>query len=273
MPIKLLSKIPSQLPPDVTLVDTHCHLDMSAYGEDLDQVLLRARDAGVTRIVSVGIDLVSSRAAIDLARHHQGIVATVGVHPHNIAELTDSQYLELQVLAREPEVVAWGEIGMDSVRSHTPLALQREHFQRQVLLAKAANLPLVIHDREAHVEVMEILQRESPYPAGGVMHCFSGDSTLARAVMELGFYISITGVVTYNKADMLAEVVRTVPLTALLLETDGPYLTAVPWRGKRNEPAYLLSTAQKVADLKNISLAEVAQQTSINAAALFGDKW
>jgi len=252
------------------LIDTHCHLDMSAYEADFEAVLVRALAAGVTRIISVGIDLETSRRAIALAEQRQGIYATVGVHPHNVAELTEGDYGELQTLCRHAKVVAYGEIGLDYVKNYAPIALQKEHFGRQVALAKELQLPLVVHDREAHDDIMEILEAAGPFPAGGVMHCFSGDAAFARRVLALGFYISIPGVVTFAKAEMLHEAVREIPLGALVLETDGPFLAPVPKRGKRNEPQLLLFTAQKVAELKGVSLEEVARQTTMNAVRLFG---
>ncbi|MBU1406504.1 MAG: TatD family hydrolase [Proteobacteria bacterium] len=252
------------------LIDTHCHLDMSAYAADYDAVLARASAAGVTRIITVGIDLESSRRAIALAEQHQGIYATVGVHPHNVAELGEESYTELRGLCSHPRVVAYGEIGLDYVKNYAPIALQKEHFARQVTLAKELQLPLVVHDREAHDDVMEILEAAGPFPAGGVMHCFSGDAVFARRVLALGFYISIPGVVTFAKAEMLHEAVREIPLASLVLETDGPFLAPVPKRGRRNEPQLMLFTAQKVAELKGVSLEEVARQTTINAVHLFG---
>ena len=252
------------------LFDTHCHLDMSAYEADYEAVLARAFAAGVTRIISVGIDLASSRRAIGLAEQHEGIYATVGVHPHNVAELSDGDYAELQTLCRHPKVVAYGEIGLDYVKNYCPVSLQREHFARQVALAKKLLLPLVIHDREAHDEIMEMLEVAGPFPAGGVMHCFSGDAVFARRVLALGFHISIPGVVTFAKAEMLQEAVREIPLGSLVLETDGPFLAPVPQRGRRNEPRLLLFTALKVAELKGVSLEEVARQTTMNGVRLFG---
>lgn len=251
------------------LIDTHCHLDMSAYEADFTEVLARASAAGVTRIISVGIDLESSRRAIALAEQHDGIYATVGVHPHNVAELAEGDYAELPVLCRHPKVVAYGEIGLDYVKNYAPVALQKEHFVRQVALAKELQLPLVVHDREAHDDIMEMLEGAGPFPAGGVMHCFSGDATFARRVLALGFYISIPGVVTFAKAEMLHGAVRGIPLGSLVLETDGPFLAPVPKRGKRNEPQLMLFTAQKVAELKGVSLEEVARQTTMNAVRLF----
>jgi len=252
------------------LIDTHCHLDMSAYEADFAEVLARASAAGVTRIISVGIDLESSRKAIKLAEQHDCIYATVGVHPHNVAELGEELYAELQTLCRHAKVVAYGEIGLDYVKNYAPIVLQKEHFARQVALAKELQLPLVVHDREAHEDIMEILEAAGPFPAGGVMHCFSGDAAFARRVLALGFYISIPGVVTFAKAEMLHEAAREIPLASLVLETDGPFLAPVPKRGKRNEPQLMLFTAQKVAELKGVSLEEVARQTTLNAVRLFG---
>jgi TatD DNase family protein len=252
------------------LIDTHCHLDMSAYAVDFEAVLARALAAGVTRIISVGIDLESSRSAIALAEQHEGIYATVGVHPHNVAELSEVDYAELRGLCGHAKVVAYGEIGLDYVKNYAPVALQKEHFSRQVALAKELQLPLVVHDREAHEDIMEILETAGPFPAGGVMHCFSGDAAFARRVLALGFHISIPGVVTFAKAEMLHEAVREIPLGSLVLETDGPFLAPVPKRGRRNEPQLMLFTAQKVAELKGVSLEEVARQTTINAVHLFG---
>ncbi|MDH5522716.1 MAG: TatD family hydrolase [Desulfobulbaceae bacterium] len=258
-----------RLSPGAALIDTHCHLDMEDYELDLDEVIKRATAAGVERIITVGIDLQSSRAAVELARRFTGIYATIGVHPHNVTELTGDDYDALRRLARQDKVVAYGEIGIDCVKDYAPLALQQKHFKKQVELALELDLPLVIHDREAHAEVLAILRAAGPFPAGGVMHCFSGDSELAQAVLDLGFMISIPGVVTFNKAQMMQDAVQAVPLTSLLLETDGPYLSPVPKRGKRNEPESMLYTAQKVAELKNVSLDEVARQTTANAVQLF----
>lgn len=252
------------------LIDTHCHLDMSAYQADYDALLLRAKDAGVTRIITVGIDLESSRRAIGLAEKCETIYATVGVHPHNVAELGEADYAELEDLCCHPKVVAYGEVGLDYVKNYAPVSLQKEHFGRQVELARKLRLPLVVHDREAHDDIMDMLESAGPFPAGGVMHCFSGDVTFARRVLALGFDISIPGVVTFAKAEMLQEAVREIPLNSLVLETDGPFLAPVPFRGKRNEPRLLLFTAQKVAELKGITLEEVARQTTMNAVRLFG---
>lgn len=243
---------------------------MAAYGADLDQVLLRARQAGVTRIITVGIDLASSRQAVALAQQHAGVFATVGVHPHNVRDLADSTvYDALRELCQRKEVVAYGEIGLDYVKDYAPVSLQKEHFLRQVALARDLNLPLVVHDREAHGDIMAVLESFAPFPAGGVMHCYSGDADLAQRVLALGFFLSIPGVVTFNGAETLHQVVREIPLSSLLIETDGPFLAPVPRRGRRNEPQLLLHTAQRVAELKGVSLEEVARRTTANAIRLF----
>ncbi|MFZ5775311.1 MAG: TatD family hydrolase [Thermodesulfobacteriota bacterium] len=260
---------PSGLAAGVTLIDTHCHLDMDDYAGDLAAVLAEARQAGVAEIITVGIDLASSRRAVALADEHEGVFATVGVHPHHVEELNEAGYAALRRLAEAPRVVAYGEIGLDYVKQYAPQPLQREHFRRQVLLGKELGLPLVIHDREAHDVVMTILEEAGPFPAGGVMHCFSGDTKLARRVLDLGFFVSIPGVVTFKTAEAMREVARMVPLDWLLLETDGPFLAPVPMRGKRNHPALMVHTARLVAQVRGISLDELATATTANAKRLF----
>lgn len=254
---------------DKQLIDTHCHLDMQAYQDDLEQVIAKASIHGVKRIITVGIDLASSRSAVRLAGEYTGLFATVGVHPHNVAHLTDHDYEELAALAKQPRVVAYGEIGLDFYYDHAPASVQIAHFTRQVDLAKQLDLPLVIHDRDAHDEVLEVLTSAQPFPAGGVMHCFSADTAFAQVIMDLGFYVSIPGVVTFKKAETLQEAVRNIPLERMILETDGPFLAPEPRRGRRNEPALLLFTAEKVAELKGLALKEVAEATTRNAEQLF----
>ena len=254
----------------VEVIDTHCHLDMNGYQADLLEVLERARSSGVRRMLTIGIDIDSSRAAVAMAEAHEGVFAAVGVHPHHVAETSEDDYAELEKLAAHPRVVAYGEIGMDAVRNYAPLAVQREHFRRQVETARRLNLPLIVHDRETHDEIMAVLEAAAPFPAGGVMHCFSGDAELALRVVAMGFHVSIPGVVTFSNAEMMREAAMAVPLDRLLVETDGPFLAPVPKRGKRNEPAYVLFTAQKVAEIRGISLDELARRTTANAESLFG---
>lgn len=253
----------------VNIVDTHCHLDMSAYDDDRDEIISTAFTAGVAPIITIGIDLQSSRRAVRLAEKHQTVMAAVGVHPHNVGGLKDTDYDELRSLATNPQVVAYGEIGLDFVKQHTPVAEQLLHFRKQAQLAQELKLPLIIHDRGAHSDILKILRELTPFRAGGVMHCFSGDINLAREVVELGFHISIPGIVTFNKAADLQEVAKEIDISALILETDGPFLAPVPKRGKRNEPAFVLYTAAKIAELRNMELEEVARLTTDNAQNLF----
>jgi TatD DNase family protein len=257
------------LPAGITAVDTHCHLDMAAYDSDRDQVIAEAVHNGVGRILTIGIDLASSTKAVNLADRYPAVYAAIGVHPHNATSIDDNCYQLLKVLAGHPKVVAYGEIGLDFVKKYSPVQKQMTQFRKQIHIAKELRLPLIIHDRGAHLETMRILRDESPFPNGGVMHCFSGDAELAAEVIDLGLHISVPGIVTYKNGTMLQEVVRRVALDGILIETDGPFLTPVPERGKRNRPALVLHTARKIAELKAISLAEVVRRTTMNAEALF----
>jgi len=254
----------------ISVIDTHCHLDMMRSGEDIGTIISRAAASGVSKIITIGIDLESSKKAIEIANQYEGVYASVGIHPHNVQGLQDKSYDELEKLCDNGKVVAYGEIGLDFVKQYAPQHLQLEHYARQVNLAKKVELPLVIHDREAHKEILHILKKEAPYKAAGVMHCFSGDWQLATEVLDLGFLISIPGVVTFNKASALHEVAQKVPLDKLILETDAPFLAPDPYRGRPNIPEYVLYTAKKIADLRGITVDEVARATTNNAQNLFG---
>ncbi len=260
---------PPALPDMPDMIDTHCHLDFSDYREDLAAVLQRARMAGVRQYITVGIDLATSHTACELAERLPGVYATVGVHPHHVKEVGPGDYQALRELAARPEVVAYGEIGLDYAKEYSPAPLQREHFALQVAIAQELELPLIIHDREAHADTLAILRAAGKLPAAGVMHCFSGDAALAEEVLALGFYISVPGVVTFKSALALGEAVRAVPLERLLLETDAPFLAPMPWRGKRNEPGFLPYIAARVAELKGCKIEDVARHTTANARQLF----
>jgi len=257
------------LPAGISVIDTHCHLDMVSSDKDIGEIVARAAASGVSRIITIGIDLKSSKKAIDIAEQYESVYATVGIHPHNVKELNDSSYDELRQLCNSNKVVGYGEIGLDFVKQYAPQLVQIEHYTRQVALAKKMGLPLVIHDREAHDEIMQILQKEAPFACAGVMHCFSGDWQLATRVLDLGFLISIPGIVTFPKASTLQKVARKIPLEKLILETDAPFLTPDPYRGRTNMPEYMLYTAQKIADLRGITIEEVARVTTENACKLF----
>jgi len=255
---------------DAVLVDTHCHLDMIDDGLYADRVIDRALAAGVRAVITIGIDMDSSRKAVEFARKNPGVYASVGIHPHHAGDVTDDALDELARLARQQRVVAFGEIGIDTVKDYAPLAVQHDAFVSQLHLAKSLGLPVIIHNREAHEQIYELLRANGPFPAAGVIHCFSGDGATAKKFIDLGFYISIPGVVTFNNAQMLHDAVRAIPLSRLLVETDAPFLAPVPFRGKTNEPLYTLYTARKIAELKDVTLDEVARQTTANAQKLFG---
>jgi TatD DNase family protein len=260
---------PPELSSDVTLIDSHCHLDMDAFRNDLAEIIDSARRCGISRIISIGIDPASSRKAVELAELYSGVYATIGIHPHSADEAGDAAYRELRKLAAHPRVVGYGEIGLDYAKRYAPADIQHRAFADQLDLAKELHLPVVIHDREAHQDTMALLQQKAPFPAAGVMHSFSGDVKLARQVLNLGFYISIPGIVTFKNSSALQQVVKEIPLDRMLLETDGPFLAPVPWRGKPNKPEFLLYTAGKVAELKETSIDEVARQTAHNTQQLF----
>jgi TatD DNase family protein len=252
------------------LVDTHCHLDMMGGSAEVDHAVGRAAAAGVKYLITIGIDLASSKKALEYAENFTNVHAAVGIHPHHAGDATDETLGELEGLARHERVVAWGEIGIDTVKDYAPLEIQQQAFIRQLHLAKKIGLPVIIHNREAHARIYELLKDNGPFPAGGVIHCFSGNWEVAEKFVELGFYISIPGVITFTKAEMLREAVRRIPMSALLVETDAPFLAPAPFRGKPNEPFYMLYTAQKIAELKGVELGEVAGQTTANANKLFG---
>lgn len=242
---------------------------MEEFDSDREAVVERARTIGVELFIVVGYSLESSRKAIQLAEAFDDMYATVGVHPHGAKDYDDEAEKILRELAQHPKVVAIGETGLDFYRNLSPREKQEEAFRRQIRLAKAIGLPLVIHDREAHREVARILQEEQAEEVGGVLHCFSGDLAFASAAWEMGFYTSIAGPITYPKRGHLPEVVVKAPLERLLLETDCPYLPPQPYRGRRNEPAYLPFTAEAVAQIRGLTTSELAYLTTENTRRLF----
>lgn len=254
----------------ISLTDTHAHLDDDAFAGDRAEVIERARAAGIDRIINIGADMPGSRASLMLARRHAFIWAVVGCHPHVADAVTERDYAELTELLSDPRVVAVGEIGLDYYRSRTPIELQKELFRRQIRLAREMGKPVVIHDRDAHEDTLAILREERADEIGGVLHCFSGDAELARRSLDLGFYIGFDGPLTFSNGQRARQAALAVPADRLLLETDCPYLTPEPHRGQRNEPAYLVHTAQQLAQLKGMSLAELAAETNANANRLFG---
>lgn len=269
-------------------VDSHCHIDGPEYDQDREDVIARARDAGVTTMLNVGTGDPHSGAferAVGLAETYPEVFCAIGVHPHD-AKLFDgaAEKRLLGLATQSSRVVAWGEIGLDYHYDHSPRYVQREVFRRQLQIARELNLPVVIHSREADDDTIAILRESgtgvSPVnheqdahattARAGVMHCFGGSLQMAKEAIKLGFFISFAGNLTFKKAHDLRDIARELPLERLLIETDCPYLTPVPFRGKRNEPARVVETAKCLAELKGITLEEVGEATSDNFAQLFG---
>ncbi len=263
----------------MNLVDTHCHLDFDAYREDVGEVINRAREVGVKRILIPAIDLESSERILQLTERHSDVYAAVGIHPNSATHWNSSSGSRLAAFAQHPNVVAVGEIGLDYYRDRAPQGLQRQVLEHQLQVAQDLDLPLVIHvrnadrsDRSCIIDVLQILQEwkvESRSDRLGVLHSFSGNAKEAGRAVDLGFYVGITGPVTFKNAHTLREVVSSIPLRRLLIETDGPFLTPHPHRGQRNEPAYVQYVAQRIAEVKGETVRGVAQTTTENADRLF----
>lgn len=253
-------------------VDSHAHIDGPEYDDDRDAVITRAQESGVKTILNVGTGDPHSDAfarTVQLAKEHENIYAAIGVHPHDARLYDDAAEAKLnELMAQSSKVIAWGEIGLDYHYDNSPREIQREVFRRQLQAANARGLPVVIHTREADADTIEILQQGQPQ--AGIMHCFSGSLELARGAMELGFYISFSGNITFKKAADLRVIAAEIPLERILVETDCPYLTPVPFRGKRNEPARVVDVARGLAEVRGMSLEEIGQVTSANFATLFG---
>lgn len=256
------------------LVDAHAHLQDPAFADDLDEVLDHAREAGLVAIVCAGYDLPSSRRAVELAARYPEVYAAVGLHPNDVAQTTERDWDGVRELARAERVVAIGETGLDNYRHRTAPAVQERWLRRHLELADELGLPVVIHNRDADDRLRAILTEwcgaRRPDAAPGLLHCFSAEQPMLAACLALGFAISIAGPVTFRTADALREVALAVPADRLVVETDCPYLTPVPRRGRRNEPAYVAHTARFLADLRREPFETFAATTSGNAARLFG---
>ncbi len=251
------------------MIDTHAHLDFPEF-KDLGAVLERAHKMGVGEIITIGIDLASSKTAAALAKGHPEIYATVGIHPHNAHRLEDEDLLLLRNLALERDVVAIGEIGLDYYYNHQPQAVQQECLRQQLELVCDLRQTVVFHIRDAFSDFLEIVSDYASSLKGVVLHCFSGDWEIAERCLNMGFFLSIPGTVTFPKSLAQQEVVKKAPLDRLLLETDSPFLAPVPYRGKTNEPSFVFHTAKRIAELRQIPLDEVARQTTLNAHSVFG---
>lgn len=251
------------------LFDSHAHLDSSKFNSDRDKVIRRAHDSGVSLIMNPGADYESSINAVKLAEQYDFIYAAVGVHPHEADTMDDMMLGLIKAMARKKKVQAIGEIGLDYHYDFSPRDVQRHWFRKQLQLAKELKMPVIIHDREANQDVMDILKEENAFETGVLMHCYSGSAELARQYVKLGAYLSIAGPVTFKNARKLVEVVKTVPLDRLMIETDSPYLTPHPYRGKRNESTYVKYVCEKIAEIKGVTYEEVANQTMENAKKYF----
>lgn len=249
------------------LTDTHAHLDFFGSDQAVEGVVTRAKEHGVTRIITVADKLSSSYRAVELAEKFDEVYASVGIHPHDAKTVNPDTIKELKELAKHPKVVAIGEIGLDYYKNHSPRPTQQKVFAQQLDLATELGLPVIVHDRDADEDVLKIITQHRPKK--GVFHCFSGDTAFAQTVLAMNFYISIAGPVTFKNAGGLVDVAKFVPLTKLLVETDSPYLTPHPYRGRKNEPANVRLVAEKIADIKGIDLSKLLASTQENVSLLF----
>ncbi|TMU82938.1 TatD family deoxyribonuclease [Bacillus sp. BHET2] len=251
------------------LFDTHVHLNAEQFDEDLEEVISRAREAGVEHMVVVGFDRPTINRAMELIGQYEFLYAAIGWHPVDAIDMKEEDLSWIEELSAHPKVVALGEMGLDYHWDKSPKDVQKEVFRKQIQLAKKVKLPIVIHNRDATQDIVDILREERAEEVGGIMHCFSGSPEIAQECVEMNFYISLGGPVTFKNAKKPKEVAKEIPLEKLLIETDCPYLAPHPNRGKRNEPAYVKLVAEQIAELKEMSIEEVANITTENAKRVF----
>ncbi|WP_299746405.1 TatD family hydrolase [Rossellomorea sp. y25] len=251
------------------LFDTHVHLNAEQFDEDLEEVISRAREAGVEKMVVVGFDRPTINRAMELIEQYEFLYASIGWHPVDAIDMKDEDLAWIEELSNHPKVVAIGEMGLDYHWDKSPKDVQKEVFRKQIHLAKKVKLPIIIHNRDATQDIVDILREEGAEEVGGIMHCFSGSPEIAQECVDMNFYISLGGPVTFKNAKKPKEVAKEIPLEKLLIETDCPYLAPHPNRGKRNEPAYVKLVAEQIAELKEVSLEEVENKTTENAKKLF----
>ncbi|MFH0959917.1 MAG: TatD family hydrolase [Pseudomonadota bacterium] len=261
--------IKSNVETTLRLIDSHAHIEMEPLSADVPGVIARALATGVVGIITVGIDIDDAQAALKIARENEVVFASIGFHPHNAKSVGAGDLCLMEDLASDPKVVAYGEIGLDFFRNHSPRDVQISVFEDQIDIAKKKNKPLVIHLRDAYSQGLEILEKKGPYASGGVIHCFSGDQSDVQRALDLGFHISIPGTVTYKKNNILRSIVSDIPDDRILLETDCPFLAPEPLRGKDNEPSFIIHTARKVAEVRGVKLNDLALMTTDNAIRLF----
>jgi TatD DNase family protein len=250
------------------LTDTHAHLNASLFQDDQEIVIQRAKDEGVSMIVNVGFNRETISSSIALTEQYDFIYSSIGWHPQDVIDMQTDDLNELEQLSAHEKVIAIGEIGLDYYRDGSAKEVQQRLFREQIQLARKVNLPIIIHDREAHQDIVRILKEERAYDVGGIMHCFSGSWEMAKACLDMNFYISFGGPITYKNAKQPKEVLAKVPLERLLIETDCPYLTPHPYRGTRNESSYLKIIAQSAAEIRGIHFEELAAVTTENAKRL-----
>ncbi|WP_078556456.1 TatD family hydrolase [Bacillus alkalicellulosilyticus] len=252
------------------LFDTHVHLNAHQYKEDVNEVIKRAKNEGISTMVVVGFDEETIKGALSLAEEHEFIYAAVGWHPVDAIDFNETHLTWLEELSNHPKVVALGEMGLDYHWDKSPREVQKEVFRQQIRLARKVQLPIIIHNREASQDIVTILQEEKAEEVGGIMHCFGGSLDIAKQCMAMNFYISFGGPVTFKNAKKPKEVAKEIPLDRLLIETDCPYLAPHPYRGKRNEPAYVKLVAEQIAELRGMTVEEIANITTENGKKLFG---
>lgn len=252
------------------LFDTHVHVNAEQFNEDLEEVIERAKEAGVDNMVVVGFDRPTIIRAMELIETYDFMYAAVGWHPVDAIDMTEDDLQWIEELSNHPKVVAIGEMGLDYHWDKSPKDVQMEVFRKQIRLAKKVGLPIIIHNREATADIVNILKEEEASRVGGIMHCFSGSAETALECINMNFYISLGGPVTFKNAKKPKEVAAAVPLDRLLIETDCPYLAPHPYRGKRNEPSYVKLVAEQIAEIKQLTIEEVSQATTENAKKLFG---
>ncbi|MEK6591007.1 MAG: TatD family hydrolase [Nitrospinota bacterium] len=251
------------------MIDTHAHLEMSQFDGDREDVIKRGVNAGVSLIIDVGSDLSGSKAAVDLAHKYDFIFASVGIHPHEAKEITSDTYTEIKTLLADPRVIAIGEIGLDYYKDFSPRDIQQREFINQIRLAREFKKPIIIHSRDAKEDTLRILKDEASSELRGIMHCFSGDEDMAKRCIDMGFYISFAGPITYPNADRLRRVINSIPTNRILIETDSPFLAPQQVRGKRNEPAYVRYVAEKMAEVKGLSPEDIERVINLNVYNLF----
>jgi len=251
------------------IIDSHSHLHLNAFSEDRAQVIARAKEKGIGNMLLVGLDPDDSLNALKVAKGHQGIFSSIGIHPHGAGEYTPDDVFKLGECATDEHIIAVGETGIDLYRAPDTLELQRDMFRAHIELARSLGLPIIIHDRKAHDIVLKVLDEERGWDLGGVIHCFSGGLDMAKYATKKGFFISVPGVITFEGASKLRDIISKVPLEFLLVETDAPFLAPVPYRGKRNEPCFMIETVKALAEIKGVSFYEMAAITTSNFSKLF----